>query len=74
MNQLAVPCTQPPDDNWPEWVTFARRVRGIAQDVVHLDNVQPTAIIPVRLFTDTMTVNYADSLVAIILHRCLQAA
>ncbi|MFL9966188.1 hypothetical protein PQR02_35330 [Paraburkholderia sediminicola] len=36
-----------------------------------LDNVQLTANIPARLFTDAMTVNYADALITKIWHRCL---
>jgi hypothetical protein len=39
--------------------------------VVLLDNVQLTAIIPARLSTDAMTVNYADTPVTKIWHRCL---
>jgi len=41
---------------------------------VLLDDVRLTAIIPARLFTDAMTVNYADSLVTKIWHRCLDAS
>ena len=36
-----------------------------------LDNVQLTADIPARLFTDATTVNYADALITKIWHRCL---
>lgn len=52
-------------------MTLARRAHAIAQDVVLLDNVQLTAIIPARLFTDAMTVNYSDALVTKVWHRCL---
>jgi hypothetical protein len=52
-------------------VTLAQRAHAIAQDVVLFDNVQLSAIIPARLFTDAMTVNYADALVTKIWHRCL---
>ncbi|MBC8752246.1 hypothetical protein OKW43_005765 [Paraburkholderia sp. WC7.3g] len=58
---------------WLDRVTLARRAHAIAQDAVLLDKVQLTAIIPARLFTDAMTVNYADSLVMKIWHRCLDA-
>lgn len=54
-----------------ERVTLARRAHAITLDVVRLDDVQLTAIIPARLFTDAMTVNYADALVTKIRRRCL---
>jgi hypothetical protein len=56
---------------WLDRVTLAQRAHAIAQDVVLFDNVQLSAIIPARLFTDAMTVNYADALVTKIWHRCL---
>ncbi|CAB3795340.1 hypothetical protein LMG28614_04155 [Paraburkholderia ultramafica] len=55
---------------WLDRVTLARRAHAIAQDVVLLDIVQLTTIIPARRFTDAMTVNYADALVTKIWHRC----
>ncbi|MFL9959071.1 hypothetical protein PQR65_37360 [Paraburkholderia nemoris] len=56
---------------WLDRVTLARRAHAIAQDVALLENVQLTAVIPARLFTDAMSVNYADALVTKIWHRCL---
>jgi hypothetical protein len=56
--------------SWFERLTIATEAQAIAKTTLELDVGIREAVQPERLFTDEMTVNYADPLVAKIWRRC----
>lgn len=59
--------------SWLDRVTIARKAHGIARDLISLESASNAPIQPERLFTDAMSANYADALVAKVWLRCLEA-
>ena len=56
--------------NWFERLTIAIEAQTVAKRVLEADVKSGDDIQPARLFTDAMTVNYADPLVAKVWRRC----
>jgi hypothetical protein len=50
--------------SWFERLTIATEAQAVAKTTLEVDVENREAIQPERLFTDAMTVNYADALVA----------
>jgi hypothetical protein len=59
--------------SWLDRVTIARRAHRIARDLITLESASNAPTQPERLFTDAMSVNYADAVVAKVWLRCLEA-
>jgi len=56
--------------NWFERLTIAIEAQTVAKSSLEADVKRGDDIKPERLFTDAMTVNYADPLVAKVWRRC----
>ena len=56
--------------SWFERLTIATEAQTVAKTVLEADVKSGDDIQPARLFTDAMTVNYADPLVAKVWRRC----
>ena len=56
--------------SWFERLTIAIEAQTVAKTVLEADVKSGDDIQPARLFTDAMTVNYADPLVAKVWRRC----
>jgi hypothetical protein len=56
--------------SWFERLTIAMDAQTVAKATLEADVKSREDIQPARLFTDAMTVNYADALVAKVWRRC----